>query len=329
MATKVFLFSWLSIFASSWQPTDLIWNYGINMYCNKGLIENPRVYFEYEPFYKKKLYKNIQKNDLVFVFPDKLRDFIHSILPSVKEPFILIVSGSDATFPYDCISEEDFKTLLKDPNVMHIFAQNCGYIEPNSKVSPQPIGNDFHTCSYKGSGGWGIFATPKEQEQMILECLSNAPPTSKRICKAFVDFHHSDSTFGSYKRHKEIGETRLSIFQTLKRSKAIDYCTWLTRDKLWKKKAQYAFSISPHGNGYDCHRTWEDLSLGMIVIVKSSFLDSLYEGLPVVIIGDWKEVTPENLQKWLDKYGDVSLNQEYRYKLSTKYWLNRILSKRI
>ncbi len=37
--------------------------------------------------------------------------------------------------------------------------------------------------------------------------------------------------------------------------------------------------------------------LGNIVIVKRSSLDPLYEGLPVVIVDDWREISRENLQR--------------------------------
>ena len=47
------------------------------------------------------------------------------------------------------------------------------------------------------------------------------------------------------------------------------------------------FVISPPGNGIDCHRTWESLILGNIVLLQSSPLDPLFEDLPVVIIKDF------------------------------------------
>jgi hypothetical protein len=59
------------------------------------------------------------------------------------------------------------------------------------------------------------------------------------------------------------------------------------------------FVVSPHGNGLDCHRTWEALYLGVIPIVKTSSLDQLYEDLPVLIVDDWSDVTREFLEtKW-------------------------------
>ena len=35
-------------------------------------------------------------------------------------------------------------------------------------------------------------------------------------------------------------------------------------DKLWDAYKKYTFGVSPHGNGLDCHRTWEMLYFGMI-----------------------------------------------------------------
>jgi hypothetical protein len=55
--------------------------------------------------------------------------------------------------------------------------------------------------------------------------------------------------------------------------------------------AAHAFVASPHGNGLDCHRTWEALALGCIPIVKRSPIDKVFQGLPVWIVGSWKEVT--------------------------------------
>jgi hypothetical protein len=99
------------------------------------------------------------------------------------------------------------------------------------------------------------------------------------------------------------------------------------QEALWKKKGEYAFSISPHGNGWDCQRTWEDLILGCIVIVKTSPLDCLYKDLPVVNVQDWSEVTSQNLEKWGSRFGNVLHNLSYREKLTHCYWMAKIKAK--
>jgi len=71
--------------------------------------------------------------------------------------------------------------------------------------------------------------------------------------------------------------------------------------------AEYPFVISAAGNGLDCHRTWELLYLGSIVVTKTSPLDRLFDGLPVVIVEDWNEVGDKgNLAKWLQQYGRLT-----------------------
>ena len=131
---------------------------------------------------------------------------------------------------------------------------------------------------------------------------------------------------GDMHRYKKCGEDRTSIFNQLRSTGLIEYGSWMSRARLWQTKGAYAFSISPHGNGLDCHRTWEDLALGCIVIVKSSSLDVLYEGLPVVIVNDWSEVTEENMRLWLTRYADAMTNPSYRERLTTHYWYSKIKS---
>ena len=46
--------------------------------------------------------------------------------------------------------------------------------------------------------------------------------------------------------------------------------TSMQRRFVWETTAQFAFVASPPGNGFDCHRTWEALILGCIVIVQNS-----------------------------------------------------------
>ena len=64
----------------------------------------------------------------------------------------------------------------------------------------------------------------------------------------------------------------------------------------------------------------------MIVIVKSSPLNPLYKDLPVVIVNDWKEISPENLVLWRDRYRDLLLSGDYKKKLTNAYWIEQFRS---
>lgn len=313
-----------------WETTEYMWDFAFIQSCDKGMDATPLKYFETcTPPCNIQKYENINSGDIVWIQCRYLRIFYDEVLPTIKMPFVLVISDGDETFPLNSgLQNEEVEDLLSNECLIHVFAQNCDYRGFSDKVSPLPIAMDFHTVAYKGvEGGWGEKGTPSEQEQLLKETISAFLPTSQRKIGAFVDFQLSDSMHGNFNRYLEHGEDRTSIFSRLLPTGLIDFAGFMRRTELWKRKGEYAFSISPHGNGLDCHRTWEDLILGCIVIVKTSSLDPLYEGLPVVIIKDWSEITRENLEIWLSLYGDVSTNPSYREKLTNAYWISKIKQK--
>lgn len=317
-----------------WEKTDFIWNCGMIPCCDKWTKTNPIRFFEtnYSPTFRKEVYEHIQSGDIVWLQCRFVSHFYKQVLPETTSPFILLINDGDESFPSQSgLSPESLENLLSDDRVIHIFAQNCDMKEKHPKVSHFPIGLDFHTIAYKGpQGGWGEIGSPLEQESLLKRIFQASPPTHLRKKMAFVDFQFSDSMRdGEHKRCLQFGEDRTTIFNRLLPTGLIHHGKWVKRSSLWQIKGQYAFSISPHGNGLDCHRTWEDLILGCIVIVKTSPLDPLYAGLPVVIVQDWSEITPQNMEKWLAQYGDASTNPSYREKLTHNYWMHKILSKKI
>merc|ERR1711997_73620 len=94
------------------------------------------------------------------------------------------------------------------------------------------------------------------------------------------------------------------------------------------KRSEFIFSLSPFGNGLDCHRTYESLLFGNIVIVQTSPLDILYtkHDLPVVIINDFNEINKTMLNYWYNKYKNKTYlkNSNTRYKLTSNYWISYI-----
>jgi hypothetical protein len=308
-----------------WEVTEFVWNIGILSRCDIKMQTPPIEYFSGKPHFHKSDYQNIKNGDIVWVKSSWIRQFYQEILPEVKSPFVLVVNDGDESFPSECCKEMTEEELIDDDKIIHIFAQNCDYRGPSLKVSHIPIGIDFHTIAYKSANGlWGETGSPLEQEAEMKRIIQTLRPTHLRKKRAFVDFQHSDSLRGSNRRYLQFGEDRTTIFHRLLHTAPIDHAGWMRRTDLWKIKGQYAFSISPHGNGLDCHRTWEDLILGCIVIVKTSPLDPLYEGLPVVIVQDWSEVTEDNMTLWFAQYHDAFANLSYREKLTNAYWIRKI-----
>jgi hypothetical protein len=65
----------------------------------------------------------------------------------------------------------------------------------------------------------------------------------------------------------------------------------------------FHFVTSPAGNGLDCLRTWEALYVGAIpVVLASGPMDAQYEGLPVLLVGRWSDVTEELLRAALERF---------------------------
>jgi hypothetical protein len=210
------------------------------------------------------------------------------------------------------------KRILDDPNVGLWFTQNLDDPAAHPKLRHLPIGLDFHTIS--NGSKWGhTRATPREQEAELEALVLGMPPTSSRLVRVHADFHFNKNKTLSW------GDDRFAVEALLRRNPVVDFQgRKLRRIDLWREKTRYAFVASPHGNGLDCHRTWESLVLGNIVIVKRSSLDPLYEGLPVVIVDDWHDITQANLERWLAKHGPRFREPEVQERLTNRYWIDRM-----
>ena len=243
-----------------------------------------------------------------------LRFFIRKFLPKLRFKFVLLVNGSDYTFPYSQFpSRVDFERFIDDCRIVRVFVQNCAVKHP--KITPIPIGLDFHTLSVKTTA-WGEQQHPSAQEYTLLAIKLRAlqKPFWQRKPVAYANFHFF---FGL--GH---GQDRRDAMQQMDSACVYYEPKKVPRLASWNKQTEFAFVISPHGNGLDCHRTWEAINLGCIVIVKTSPLDSLYADLPVLIVKHWSEVTPQRLSSCLAEFQ----NREFKLDiLSLSYWKNALL----
>jgi len=258
---------------------------------------------------------NFKAGDTLYVCTSALGAFAREI-KDCPHPFVLVTGDADESAPIDIFaSERDFLNFIENPKIIHWFGQN-GVVE-HPKFSQIPIGLDYHTMS-KFTTNWGPKITPIEQENLILKIKTEAPALSKKMVKAHANFHFLTRT--------KFGADRLRAIDLIP-SNLVDYePQHVNRETTWKNQSKYAFVVSPHGNGLDCHRTWEALCLGCIPIVRTSPLDGLYKDLPVFIVQDWSDVTQSNLERVLD---DFSKRKFDFNRLTLKYWMNKINSKKI
>jgi hypothetical protein len=223
----------------------------------------------------------------LYITTDALPYFVQTKLLHIREPFVLLSGdsdlpiGPDTTLP-NTLSSLDLKNLLSHPLLVAWYAQNLA-IE-HEKVFNLPIGLDYHTMTARKSHAWGTFQTPLEQEECLRTVIASAASLEDREVRAYCNWHHA--------AHR--GD-RAEVIEVVDDSTAYFENKHLPREQSWRKNAQFLFTISPFGDGMDCHRTWEALFLGAIPIVKSSSLNPLFKNLPVVVLDDWVELTSQRL----------------------------------
>jgi hypothetical protein len=91
--------------------------------------------------------------------------------------------------------------------------------------------------------------------------------------------------------------------------------------------SDYAFVLSPFGNGMDCHRTWEALLCGCIPIVRSSVFNELFDGLPVLIVDKWANISLSLLVDTVAQFKEKMDKNEFNYdKLRLSYYTKMFVS---
>ncbi len=95
---------------------------------------------------------------------------------------------------------------------------------------------------------------------------------------------------------------RWNAYYKLNQSLVYNQITRKSQYEIYIERSKYVFILSPFGGGMDCYRTWESLMAGHIIITQNSPLNELYDGLPVVIVNDWNEITYDKLLEWYNMY---------------------------
>lgn len=247
--------------------------------------------------------------DIKGVYYLTLGDFNSFKIPDEK--FILVTHHSDSTLPDDF--QEKTKEVLNSPNLIHWFSLNLTKHD-NPKLSIIPLGINYHSLYIQdGNQWWGDEETPIKQEEYLINLEKK--PFYERDTRIFSNFSHAidGRRYGT--------KDRKDALEQIPKDLLIIETPHTKRKDNWKNMSNYAFVVSPLGNGYDCHRTWEALALGCIVIVKTSPIDPLYKDLPVLIVKEWSDINKELLDKIIKEYKNKVFNMD---KITIKYWIDLI-----
>lgn len=303
----------------SFRPTHYVWSRGLALLCDHNggfdFVRKQRGGGRAAIRFAEGAYANIRDGDLVWVRLIALPQFCAEVLPHIGARFALVTGDEDWPIPSGF---EHAQSVIANRNVACWFTQNCDGTDTSGKVFPIPIGLDFHTISARHK--WGHWqATPQQQEAELEAMRARMPANRDRLLRAHADFQFN------MRENLFPGETRDTVEAVLRDNPNVEFQRQkVSRGDLWREKTRYAFVVSPHGHGLDCHRTWESLVLGNIPIVKRSSLDPLYEGLPVAIVDDWREITASNLERWHALLHSAFLNAEVQERLTNRYWIARI-----
>jgi hypothetical protein len=221
----------------------------------------------------------------VYLATDALRSFAEAIEGRATRPFTL-VTGNSTQAVGTAENREAALSILRHPRLTRWFAQNLAMEQPG--LEPLPLGLDYHTAWNNPERFGNKFVMPLHQEAELLGISSLAAPLAERELKVYCDWHFT----------VDRGDREL-VLKSVDRNVAHFLETRSPREVAWRAQSKFAFVASPLGTGWDCHRTWEALVLGCIPIVSWSPVAMLFEGLPVIVVSDWRQVNREFLAERL------------------------------
>jgi len=220
--------------------------------------------------------ENIQQGDRVFMKVNDIPSFLKSP-PSV--PVSIVISNSDETF------DDKLMESLK-PYTTAVYAINCS--AKGAKQIPIGFRDDAYTPHKDLTDILGNTEISGEKEILCLvNFLLATNPTERQ--RAY-------DIFSSKSWVKTVNE-----YSKMDMGKSLDFNSSDTikkRLECYKLLKQTKFVVCPPGVGVDTHRVYETLFFGGIPIIKSSFLDPMYEKLGGCwIVKDWAEVAEDECNR--------------------------------
>lgn len=290
----------------------------------------------------------------IYVCCDAFQTFINDYASQINVPFIIVCGDGDQTMFRETISREKmnvFVMFMLNTNLRGLFSQNMDIREcrhfltekieklwaanatvfksddaPKTlehaieavlqKLRQIPIGMDYHTISANPRHPWvsGTTegSTPVEQEDILNQQIRSVmKPFYQRKIRIYSNVMLCPDRFND----------RIDAIRMIPSVLISQQSSFLSRTQTWKNMTEYAFVLSPFGNGMDCHRTWEGLLCGCIPIVRSSVFDEMFEGLPVLIVNNWSDISLPLLVSTIARFKDNLDNNELKYeKLELSYY---------
>jgi hypothetical protein len=292
--------------------------------CSRGLLKSCDVYNKNPQSSSRHIdddyLERIKDYDIVHICSWlTITIFVKNIVPKLTKKIIVVSNDSDMDAPIfekpvgpgDDIAKTEILDFINSDLCVHWFTQNCTLNHP--KVTPIPIGMDYHTFSR--------YQSCSDQELMLNDVKNQSKPFFERIPTCYSNFHFN-------MENKYYTSERKDCVSQVPKEIVFYEPNMINRHQTWVNQSHFAFVLSPAGGGIDCHRTWEAVLLGCIPIVKRFNVphDKVYDDLPILVVDNWSDITQELLYNTIREFKNRKFNYD---KLKLSYWVNLFISKKI
>ena len=241
---------------------------------------------------------SVKLGDSIYVAVWYLDWFIAVIHDRILHPYVLITCDVG-----DWLPRVDHMKLIYDPKVACWFGKNMLFSN-HSKFFQLPMGQFYY-----------LWADSISQSIGVLNRLTKTPSGFKDI---LLYLNYTERHHGRRSHVADLFWDKSYCFNRNRPRKPTPF------PEYWEEVSRSKFVLSPLGFEIDCTRTWECFVLGAIPIVEHSFLDPLYEKLPILLIHDWSQINENYLN---EKYIEIQ-NQSFDLSRAyIDYWKNLIHQK--
>ncbi|MBI2743523.1 MAG: hypothetical protein HYX48_06370 [Chlamydiales bacterium] len=238
----------------------------------------------------------VRQGDTIYLNLWYLGWFANEVHDKIKVPYILVCGDVGAWQPDPAV-----KKLLFDPKLAAWFCRNIIFSN-HPKVFQLPTGQDLD-----------LFIGEKARVE-LLRAISRKAIFSK---DHLLYMSHFPRPYGDRDKIVKLFEDKPYCFsrntKTADRESSDNYNGWggTSRPQFYEDISASKFVLSPIGLEMDSIRTWEALVLDAIPIVEHTFLDPIYEGLPVVKVHNWEEIDEQFLAQKYEELQGMSLEKAH------------------
>lgn len=225
--------------------------------------------------------------DIIYINIWYLEWFAEKVHDLIRHPYILVSCDVGAWGP-----EPYLRKLLYDPKLAAWFCRNMIF-SYHPKLFQIPMGQDIT-----------LFNLNYNAIAPLVEAVAKKPFPKKHL----LHMCFFPRPFGDRDKIVKMFENKPFCFS---RNRSDQAWSGVGLPAFYEDLGTSQFTLSPVGFETDCVRTWEALVLGCIPIVEHSFLDPLYEGLPIVKVHKWEEIDEKFLKEKQEELKSANCEKAY------------------